>query len=66
MKHLVNLDDELLKRAKASLGTITIRDTVNESLRIASESRRIELNEALDDLARLAVNLPIEDRSEAW
>jgi Arc/MetJ family transcription regulator len=35
-KHLVDLDEELLGAARAEVGTTTIKDTVNESLRRAN------------------------------
>jgi Arc/MetJ family transcription regulator len=66
MKHLVNMDDELLERARVCLGTTTIRDTVNEALRLASDQKRQELTDAFDDLAHMARTLPMRDRSEAW
>ncbi len=66
MKHLVNLDDELLEQARTCLGTGTIKDTVNEALRLASNAKRRELNEALDNLGLLAASTPLVDRSEAW
>jgi Arc/MetJ family transcription regulator len=66
VKHLVDLDDELLAMAKVSLGTETIKDTVNDALRLATRQKRDELNDAMDRLAELATKLPIEDRSRAW
>ncbi|HZT96599.1 MAG TPA: type II toxin-antitoxin system VapB family antitoxin [Chloroflexota bacterium] len=66
MKHLVNLDDELLEQARTCLGTTTIKDTVNEALRLASDAKRRQLDEALDDLAFLSAELPIRDRSDGW
>jgi len=66
MKHLVDLDDDLLEQARASLGTVTIKDTVNEALRRVSQKGREELNQAINELARLGTELPISDRSDAW
>jgi hypothetical protein len=42
--------------------TKTIKDTVNEALRRAAESRRDELAEALAVLA----GTPLVDRADAW
>lgn len=66
VKHLVDVDDELLALARASLGTSTIKDTVNAALRLASDRKRAELNQALDELAELVTTLPVEDRANAW
>lgn len=41
-KHLIDLDEDRLGAARAELGTTTIKDTVNEALRlIASVAGRI-------------------------
>ncbi len=61
-KHLVDIDDQVLNEARAELGTTTIKDTVNESLRRATAGRRRRVAEALDHLA----GAPITDRSDAW
>lgn len=66
MKHLVDLDEDLLANARSALGTSTIKDTVNEALRRAAQQRRQELNAAVDGLAELVGEMPIHDRSEAW
>lgn len=34
-KRLVDIDDELLRAGRAALGTATMKDTVNEALRVA-------------------------------
>jgi Arc/MetJ family transcription regulator len=40
-KRLVDIDDEALEEARRALGTTTLKDTVNESLRnIADAARR--------------------------
>ena len=61
-KHLVDIDDQVLNEARAELGTTTIKETVNESLRRATAGRRRRVADALDQLARA----PIADRSDAW
>jgi Arc/MetJ family transcription regulator len=61
-KHLIDLDEDALGAARAELGTATIKDTVNESLRRASANREREVKAALDVLA--AAHL--EDRVDAW
>ncbi len=61
-KHLVDLDEEALGAARAELGTATIKDTVNEALRRASEQRRPRVAAALDTLAAAA----LDDRADAW
>ncbi|HVN49916.1 MAG TPA: PHP domain-containing protein, partial [Acidimicrobiales bacterium] len=38
-KHLVDIDEQSLREARAELGTSTIRDTVNEALRRAAAGR---------------------------
>ena len=38
-KHLVDIDEEALSAARAQLGTDTIKDTVNESLRRVGAAR---------------------------
>jgi Arc/MetJ family transcription regulator len=61
-KHLVDLNDELLAKARVELGTSTIKDTVNEALRRSTEHRAERISEALDTLA----SADMEDRSAAW
>lgn len=61
-KHLVDIDDQVLNEARAELGTTTIKETVNESLRRATAGRRRRIAEALDQLA----GAPSTDRSDAW
>jgi len=65
MKHLVDLDDELLQQAMDQLGTRTIKATVDEALRIATDRKRAELRQAIDGLAKIFADQPF-DRSEAW
>ncbi len=61
-KHLIDVDEERLQRARVELGTTTIRDTVNEALRLASSERAKRVGAALDVLA----DGPREDRADAW
>ena len=61
-KHLVDLNEEALDSARAELGTTTIKDTVNEALRRASNGREHRVAAALDVLARVH----LDDRADAW
>ena len=61
-KHLVDLDEETLDAARAELGTTTIKDTVNEALRRATNRRARRVAAALDVLA----SARLDDRAEAW
>ena len=61
-KHLVDLDEDALSAARAELGTLTIKDTVNQALRLATEQRRPRVRAALDTLG--AADLC--DRADAW
>jgi Arc/MetJ family transcription regulator len=61
-KRLIDVDDRVLDAARARLGTLTIKDTVNEALRLAAEERQAQLADALDALAAM----PLQDRNAAW
>ena len=61
-KHLVDIDEAALAAARAELGTITIKDTVNESLRAAASARAVEVRQSLDVLA----TFDLRDRGAAW
>jgi Arc/MetJ family transcription regulator len=61
-KHLVDIDEQALSAARAELGTDTIKDTVNEALRLAAMNRDPRVVKALDLLA----GADLADRSEAW
>jgi Arc/MetJ family transcription regulator len=61
-KHLVDIDEEALDAARAELGTSTIKDTVNEALRRATNRRARRVAAALDVLA----SAQLDDRAEAW
>jgi Arc/MetJ family transcription regulator len=61
-KHLVDINDEALSKARAELGTDTIKDTVNKALLLAAGPRDPHVTSALDVLAKA----DLTDRSEAW
>ncbi len=61
-KHLVDLDDDALAAARAELGTNTIKDTVNEALRLAAQDRAARVASGLAVLAAAA----FDDRDQAW
>jgi Arc/MetJ family transcription regulator len=61
-KHLIDLDEEVLAAARTELGTDTIKQTVNEALRRATQDRGRRVAAALDILA----NADLDDRVEAW
>ena len=61
-KHLIDLDEQALAAARARLGTSTIKDTVNASLRRAGESRRADVVVALATLG----DADLVDREQAW
>jgi len=61
-KHLVDIDDEALGAARARLGTDTIKDTVNEALRLATTQRKQRITAALDRLGAA----DLDDRADAW
>ena len=61
-KRLVDIDEQALSAARAELGTATIKDTVNEALRLAVTQRDPRVAEALDVLA----GADLADRSKAW
>ncbi len=66
MKHLVDVNDELLQRAMTVLGTSTIKATVDEALKIATERDRAKLEAAIDRLAVVVSEMPVLDRANAW
>jgi Arc/MetJ family transcription regulator len=61
-KRLVDIDDTALDGARLSLGTRTIKDTVNESLRLAGDTRQA----ALDDALAVLADADLDDRAAAW
>lgn len=61
-KRLIDVDDDALAAARAHLGTLTIKDTVNQALRSAARQRGFQLASALSVLA----DADLGDRSAAW
>jgi Arc/MetJ family transcription regulator len=61
-KHLIDLDEDALGAARAELGTISIKDTVNVALHRATSGRERRVAAALDVLAAAQ----FDERSEAW
>lgn len=61
-KHLIDLDEQALDEARAELGTMTIKDTVNEALRRATQRRRQFVTSSLDVLAKAR----LQGREDAW
>ncbi len=61
-KHLIDLDEDKLRAARAELGTTTIKATVNEALCRASRDRERRVGYALDVLVRA----DLADRADAW
>jgi Arc/MetJ family transcription regulator len=59
----VDLDEEALGAARAELGTTTIKDTVNEALRLAGADRLGSVRHAFDVLAGADLD---DDREDAW
>lgn len=66
MKHLVDIDEQALSDARATLGTMTIKDTVNAALRrVADEDDRAAV---VDDALAALTDLSLSDaeRQGAW
>jgi Arc/MetJ family transcription regulator len=61
-KRLIDIDEDALAAARVSLGTRTLKDTVNESLRLVAKNHSVRLESALADLAEF----DLDDRSDAW
>ncbi|HEX3392066.1 MAG TPA: hypothetical protein VHS55_05860 [Solirubrobacteraceae bacterium] len=61
-KHLVDIDEQALRGARAQLGADTIKDTVNRALRLAAEDRGAAVKKRLDVLARA----DLAPRERAW
>jgi len=61
-KHLIDIDDDTLGAARAELGTVTLKETVNEALRRVALPRDKRVADALDTLARADLG----DREDAW
>ncbi len=61
-KRLVDIDDEVLGAARAELGTVTLKDTVNQALLLAASTRDARVEKAFDVLA----GADLDDREDAW
>jgi hypothetical protein len=61
-KHLVDIDEVALRAARARLGTVTIKETVNRALRDAGGRRQDAVKKRLDLLARAT----LVAREDAW
>jgi len=61
-KHLVDIDEEALRAARARLGSATIKETVNRALRRAGDEHREAVKRRLDLLARA----DLAEREQAW
>ncbi len=61
-KHLIDIDEDALRAARAELGTQTIKETVNRALRQAGGGDSARVKRSLDRLARAQ----LADREDAW
>jgi Arc/MetJ family transcription regulator len=61
-KHLVDIDEDALRTARAKLGSATIKETVNRALRQAGGEHRRTVKRRLDSLA----DFDLADREQAW
>lgn len=61
-KHLVDIDEDALRTARARFGSRTIKETVNSALRQAGDDHRRAVKRRLDLLARA----DLADREQAW
>lgn len=61
-KHLVDIDEQALRAARAKLGTNTIKETVNRALRRASGAEDAAVKKSFDSLARA----DLAPREHAW
>lgn len=66
MKHLVDIDEEALSDARATLGTVTIKDTVNTALRMAAADAEREEQIAASMRVLATLQLSEVDRERAW
>jgi Arc/MetJ family transcription regulator len=65
-KRLIDVDDDVLERARTVFGTRTLKDTVNAALAAAVAERRQNVRAALDYFAQRAREGAFPDRSDAW
>lgn len=61
-KHLVDIDEDALRTARARLGTQTIKETINRALHQAGGGDRTRVKRSLDRLARAK----LAAREDAW
>jgi Arc/MetJ family transcription regulator len=61
-KHLVDIDEQALRDARARLGAGTLKETVNRALRLAADDRGATVKKRLDALARTG----LAPREQAW
>ncbi|MHB1536991.1 MAG: hypothetical protein ACYCUM_08785 [Solirubrobacteraceae bacterium] len=61
-KHLVDIDEKVLRSARERLGADTIKDTVNRALQLASGDRAASVEQRLDVLA----SADLSSREQAW
>lgn len=61
-KHLVDIDEDALRTARAKLGSQTIKETVNRSLRLAGDEHQQTVKRRLDLLAQTE----LVAREQAW
>jgi Arc/MetJ family transcription regulator len=62
VKHLVDVDEQALAAARAELGTVTIKDTINAALRRIGGERAATASAAVETLAAA----DWVDREAAW
>lgn len=61
-KHLVDIDEDALRTARAKFGSETIKETVNRALRQAGGEHQRTVKRRLDLLA----GTDLADREQAW
>jgi hypothetical protein len=61
-KHLVDIDEDALRTARATFGSATIKETVNRALHQAGDEHRRAVKRRLDLLAKA----DLDDREHAW
>jgi Arc/MetJ family transcription regulator len=61
-KHLVDIDEQALRNARAELGVGTIKETVNRALRLVGGDHSVDVNKRLDALA----SADLAPREQAW
>jgi Arc/MetJ family transcription regulator len=61
-KHLVDIDENALRTARAKFGSETIKETVNRALRQAGGEHQRTVKRRLDSLA----DIDLADREQAW